>query len=274
LNTSEARRQKLLRLVGQKPLVMGILNLTPDSFSDGGRFNTSDKAAARVKTMTEEGADLIDIGAESTRPGFAPVPLDIELARIEPLFAQLVEATDLPISIDTTKAEVARRACTLGASIVNDIWGLQKDLRMADIVAEVKACIIIMHNREMIDAELDIVSDMLHFFDRSLRLADEAGIPKEHIMLDPGIGFGKTFSQNLRALQGLDRLKTYGLPMLVGVSRKSFLGTLLGADLELRAIGTLAANLNALSHGASIFRVHDVALHVAAFKVFASIETA
>jgi dihydropteroate synthase len=273
---------------------MGILNLTPDSFSDGGRFNSSERAIARVKTMTGEGADLIDIGAESTRPGFAPISLDTELARLEPLFPQLVEATDLPISIDTTKPEVARRACALGASIVNDIWGLQKDPKMADVVAEAKACIIIMHNRETIEPELDIVGDMMRFFDRSLSLAEGAGIPKEHIMLDPGIGFGKTFSQNLSALHGLDSLRDYALPLLVGVSRKSFLATLLapkvpisqraeGAcdqnapkpapDLEARVIGTLAANLNALSRGASIFRIHDVALHATAFKVFSKIET-
>jgi dihydropteroate synthase len=247
------------------------VNVTPDSFSDGGKFNKHDAALAQAKKLVADGADIIDIGAESTRPGHTPVPEAEELARLRPMLTDLVQAVDKPISIDTYKAAVARHAISAGAAVVNDIWGLQKDPAMADTIAEGGAAVVVMHNRDDIVPALDIVDDMHRFFDQSLARADKAGIPRGHVILDPGIGFGKTKEQNLAALRDLDRLLDYGLPILVGVSRKSIFGLLLGADVDARLIGTLAANLIAATHGASIFRVHDAAEHVTAFKVFDAI---
>ena len=270
----EQCRERVLALIGTRPIIMGILNVTPDSFSDGGKFQTLETAVEQAKKLVADGADIIDIGAESTRPGHTPVPQDLELARLEPLFGSVVKAIDRPVSVDTYKAAVARRATELGACIVNDVWGLQKDPAMAETVAETGVAVVIMHNRADIDPACEILSDMRRFFDHSLQLAAKAGIPRRHIILDPGIGFGKTKQQNLMALHGLERFRDYGLPLLVGVSRKSLLGSLLGAEVDHRLIGTLAANLVAAAHGASIFRVHDTAEHVAAFKVFDAIENA
>jgi len=271
----QQKRDELLALIGTRSVIMGILNVTPDSFSDGGKFQTREAALAQARKLAADGADIIDVGAESTRPGHVPVPEEVELARLEPLLADIVDATDRPVSIDTYKAAVAQRAIERGVVIVNDVWGLQKDPAMADTVAEGRAMVVVMHNRESVDPELDIIADMRRFFERSLTLADRAGIPHRHIILDPGIGFGKTKEQNLAALRGLDGLvEFYGLPLLVGVSRKSLFGPILGAGVDGRLIGTLAANLIAASHGASIFRVHDAAEHVAAFKVYDAIEHA
>jgi dihydropteroate synthase len=271
----QQKRDQLLGLIGSRSVIMGILNVTPDSFSDGGKFQSREAALAQTRKLAADGADIIDVGAESTRPGHVPVPEEIELARLEPLLADVVYATDKPVSIDTYKAAVARRALAQGVVVVNDVWGLQKDAAMADTVAEGQAIVVVMHNRESVDPELDIIDDMRRFFDRSLERADLAGIPRRHIILDPGIGFGKTKEQNLTALRGLDGLLAfYGLPLLVGVSRKSLFGPILGAGVDGRLIGTLATNLIAAAHGASIFRVHDAAEHVAAFKVYDAIEHA
>ena len=271
----QEKRDHLLGLLGARSVIMGILNVTPDSFSDGGKFQTRDAALAQVRKLAADGADIIDVGAESTRPGHVPVPEDVELARLAPLLGDIVTATDKPVSIDTYKAAVARQAIGQGVVIVNDVWGLQKDAAMADTVAEGNAIVVVMHNRESVDPDLDIIADMRRFFDHSLSLADRAGIPRRHIILDPGIGFGKTKDQNLLALRGLDGfLEFYGLPLLVGVSRKSLFGPILGAGVDGRLIGTLATNLIAAAHGASIFRVHDVAEHVAGFKVYDAIEQA
>jgi dihydropteroate synthase len=269
-----ARRDRFLGLIGARSIVMGILNITPDSFSDGGKFQSAEAAIAQARKLASEGADIIDVGAESTRPGHTPVPVEAELARLEPVLGRLIDSVEAPFSIDTTKARVARRAAELGVSVINDVWGLQRDPAMADTVAETGAAVVVMHNRDGVDPDLDIVSDMRRFFDHSLHLADKAGIPRHRIMLDPGIGFGKTKQQNLEALRGLSALKDFGLPILVGVSRKSLFGELLATSVEARLIGTLAANLAAAAKGASIFRVHDPAEHVAAFKVFDAIESA
>lgn len=266
------RRDRFLAEIGKRSLIMGIVNVTPDSFSDGGRFDTRDAAIAQARKLATEGADIIDVGAESTRPGHTPVPEEEELARLEPLLGEIVDSVNVAVSIDTMKAHVARRAVALGASVVNDVWGLQRDPEMADAVAETGAAVVVMHNREAVDPGLDIVADMWRFFERSLALADKAGIPRRHIILDPGIGFGKTRQQNFAALAGLPTLKELGLPILVGVSRKSLLADLAGSTVDARLIGTLAANLAAAAKGASIFRVHDVAEHMAAFKVFDAIE--
>ncbi|WOJ88888.1 dihydropteroate synthase [Methylocapsa polymorpha] len=270
----KARRDRFLALAGKRPLIMGIVNVTPDSFSDGGRFESAAAALAQARKLVAEGADIVDVGAESTRPGHQPVPADVEQARLESLLGALVEAVDRPVSIDTSKASVARWAASQGAAFINDVWGLQKDPAMADAIAEADLGVIIMHNRQEADPDCDVIADIRRFFDHSLRLAAKAGIPLGRIILDPGIGFGKTQAQNLTALRNLPALRDYGLPLLVGVSRKSLFGSILGAEVDHRLIATLAANLVAASHGASIFRVHDAAEHAAAFKVFEAIETA
>jgi dihydropteroate synthase len=268
----QQKRDQFLALIAERSAIMGILNVTPDSFSDGGKFQSHDAAIAHARKLTGEGADIIDVGAESTRPGHVPVPVEEELARLRPVLVDIVSATPLAVSIDTSKAPVARLAIEAGAAVVNDVWGLQRDPAMADVVAQGRAAAIVMHNRESIDPALDILSDMRRFFDRSLELAEKAGIPRRHLILDPGIGFGKTKDQNLIALRRLDHFKDYGLPLLVGVSRKSLFAPILGAAVDERMIGTVATNIIAATRGASIFRVHDVAEHVAAFKVFDAIE--
>ena len=271
---ARAKRDAFLGKIGSRPLIMGILNLTPDSFSDGGRFLTPDAALAQASQMVADGCDIVDVGGESTRPGAAPVEAAEELRRVEPILTELAHSLEIPLSIDTYKAAVGRRAAALGAVLINDVWGLQHDPGMADAVAETQTAVVIMHNRERRDAAIDIVSDIRRFFDRSLALAEAAGIPRAHIILDPGVGFGKTSRQNVEAVARIGELRDYGLPVLIGVSRKSFLGSLIDVGVEQRLIATLAANLAAAVGGAAIFRVHDVAEHVAAFKVFDTIRGA
>jgi dihydropteroate synthase len=268
------RRDRFLNLLGTRSLVMGILNLTPDSFSDGGKFQTLAAALDHAQKLAREGADIIDVGAESTRPGHTPVSEEEELARLDPLLGELTSAIEAPFSIDTSKARVARRAIELGVSVVNDVWGLQRDPAMAGTVADTGAAVVVMHNRDGVDPGLDIVADMRRFFEASLALAEKAGVPRARIILDPGIGFGKTKAQNIEALVKLPALADFDLPILVGVSRKSVLGEQPSESFDGRLIGTIAANLAAAARGASIFRVHDVAEHRAAFAVFDSIDRA
>ena len=267
---ARAKRDGFLNKLKSRPAVMGILNLTPDSFSDGGRFQNPDAAIAHAKSMVVAGCDIVDIGGESTRPSASPVSEAEELARVEQVLTALTGLLDVPVSIDTSKAAVAVRAVEIGAAVVNDVWGLQKDPGMPDAVAQAEAAVIIMHNRTEKDERADILADMRRFFDRSLALAAKAGIPKDVIILDPGIGFGKTSRQNVEAVARIPDLKDYGLPILVGTSRKAFLGSLTGDGIEATLIGTVAANLVAAAAGASIFRVHDVAEHVAALRIFHS----
>jgi dihydropteroate synthase len=275
LSTGAARLETFLAALAARPLIMGILNLTPDSFSDGGRFEGLESARAQAQKLQQGGADILDVGAESTRPGHTAVPADEEWRRLAPALGALVEEIALPFSIDTYKAQTARRALALGVSVVNDVWGLQRDPAMADTVAEAGAGLVVMHNRETVEREIDIVDDMLRFFERSLALADRAGVPRSHILIDPGIGFGKSRAQNLQALKATGRLKSaFGLPVLIGVSRKRMFGELLGAGVDDRLIGTLAANLTTLGLGASVFRVHDAAEHRAALTVFEAIANA
>ena len=271
--TMTARRDAFLRTVAERRALMGILNVTPDSFSDGGRFNAPDAAVVQAKKLVADGADIIDVGAESTRPGHTPITAEEEIRRLAPLLDALLTEVDAPFSIDTYKAATARYAVERGVCVINDVWGLQRDPAMAAAVAETGAAVVVMHNRDNVDPALDIVADMKRFFDRSLDLARQAGILRAHVMLDPGIGFGKTKVQNLAALRATDRLAVeYGLPVLIGVSRKSLFGLLIGADVDARLIGTIAANLATLARGARIFRVHDVADHRAAFAVWDAIE--
>ena len=265
-----AKRDAFLHKLKSRPAVMGIVNLTPDSFSDGGRFQAFDAAIAHAKSMVVAGCDIVDIGGESTRPSATPVSEAEELARVGDVLRALADLLDVPLSIDTSKAAVAARAIETGAAMINDVWGLQKDPDMAAVVAETEAALIVMHNREEKDERVDILADIRRFFDRSLALAAKAGVPEEVIILDPGIGFGKTSRQNVEAVAGIPDLKEYGLPILVGASRKAFLGSLTGDGIEATLIGTVAANLVAAAAGASIFRVHDVAEHVAALRIFHS----
>jgi dihydropteroate synthase len=266
------RLDALMSKARQGWCVMGILNVTPDSFSDGGRFDVVETAVARGEALAAEGAAIVDIGGESTRPGFTPIAAEEEWRRIGPVIASLAERVAVPLSVDTGKAEVARRALRAGAAVVNDIWGFQGDPLMAEIVAANDAGAVLMHNRREIDPGIDIVDDMMRFFETSLDLAEEAGVGRDRLVLDPGIGFGKTRDQQVEAIRAVAALRRgFGLPVLVGLSRKSFLGRITGAPVERRGIETVAANLAAAAAGAAIFRVHDVADHVAALAVFGAI---
>ena len=269
-----AARDRFFAPIGQRPVIMGIVNVTPDSFSDGGLFASRDAALAQAKRLAAEGAHIVDVGAESTRPGHTPVAAEEEWARLEPLLAALVREAGVPVSIDTYKAATARRALSVGVSIVNDIWGLQRDPDMAPAIAEAGAGAVVMHNREATAPEIDIVSDMLHFFERSLDIARRAGVSERHIALDPGIGFGKSRQQNYEALRAVPKLLALGFPLLIGVSRKSIFKDLPDGGVEGRLVGTIAANLMAAVDGAQIFRVHDVAEHRAAFEVFSTLRGA
>jgi dihydropteroate synthase len=250
-------------------LLMGIVNVTPDSFSDGGQFAESNDAIAQAMRLAAEGADIIDIGAESTRPFHAPISAADEMLRLGPVLDGLRAARLRPvISIDTYKAETARMALGAGASIINDVWGLQRDAGMAEAVAEAGAGLVIMHNRDEKDEGIDIVADIERFFSRSLDIAARAGIQPNRIALDPGIGFGKTFEQNLEAIRALPRLKALGFPLLLGVSRKSFIGLITDQPVTDRLAGTLAADLAGVMLGADVLRVHDIAPHRDALKTW------
>ncbi len=259
----------LLPDLGRRTLVMGILNVTPDSFSDGGRFQDLDAARSQATRLVEDGAALLDIGGESTRPGHQPVPAEEEQARVLPAIRALAPTLPVPISIDTYKASTAEVALTAGARIVNDVWGLQRDPEIARVAAHHGAPVVVMHNRETVDPSLDIVDEMRAFFERSLAIARAAGIPDRDIVLDPGIGFGKSWEQHLEALRRLPELKALGFPLLVGVSRKSVLGRIHNAATAPadRLFGSIAAHVAAASLGADIVRVHDVRPHVEACQV-------
>jgi dihydropteroate synthase len=266
-----AKRDVFFAAIGKTPLTMGILNLTPDSFSDGGLYYSTDGAFARARRLVDDGCAILDIGAESTRPSATPVSGDEEINRLSPAFERIVEGVAAPVSIDTSKATVAAAACRLGAAVVNDVWGLQKDPAIADVAAEAEAGVVITHNRATKDPAVDIVSDIRSFFDRSLTIAERAGIPKTRIILDPGLGFAKTSEQNLRAFREVAKLRDYGLPLLIGASRKKFLGSLTGNGVEGSLAGSITINLLAAAAGATIFRVHDVAENLAALSLFAQL---
>ncbi len=248
---------------------MGILNVTPDSFSDGGRFEGVEAARSQADALVAEGAALVDIGGESTRPGHTPVSAEEEKARILPIIRDLAPRLTVPISVDTYKASTADVALAAGARIVNDVWGLQREPDIARVAAAHGAPVMVMHNRETIDPAIDIVADMLRFFERSLDIARRAGIPDADIVLDPGIGFGKSWAQHLEALRRLPELKALGFPILVGVSRKSMLGRLHDAETKPvdRLTGSLSSHVLAATLGADIVRVHDVAPHIDALRV-------
>jgi dihydropteroate synthase len=253
------------------PAVMGVLNITPDSFSDGGAFIAPESALAQARRMIAEGADIIDIGAESTRPyGSEPVSAEEELRRLQPVLPEVV-ALGVPVSIDSIKSPVVAWALGQGAVIANDIWGLQRDDRMARLLAERKLPVIVMHNRDRADPAIDIMKDIAAFFTRSLDVAAKAGISAENIVLDPGIGFGKTPEQSMTALARLGELRAFGLPLLVGASRKRFISTVSPSEPQQRLGGSIAAHLIAARNGAKIIRSHDVAETVQALRVAAAI---
>ena len=262
-------------LAKARPLVMGVLNVTPDSFSDGGCFLDPQAAIAHARRLAAEGADILDIGAESTRPygGAVSVPLDEERERLAPILPDVV-ALGVPVSIDTLKAAVAAWALDQGAAIVNDVWGLQRDADMARVVAAGGAAVIIMHNRDRADPAVDIVVDVTAFFERSLAIAARAGIARERIALDPGIGFGKTAEQSLTCIARLDQWRGFGVPLIVGASRKRFIHSVAPSEPMERLGGSLAAHLLAVENGASVIRVHDVAPTVQALAVAAAIRRA
>jgi len=258
-----------------RPVVMGVLNVTPDSFSDGGRFLDPGAALDQARRMVAEGADILDIGAESTRPygDAVAVPLAEEMRRLEPILPAVV-ALGVPVSIDTIKAKTAAWALAAGATIVNDVWGLQRDPDMASLVAEQGVPVVLMHNREAADPAIDIMADITAFLSRSLEIAAHAGIASERIVLDPGIGFGKTPEQSAIAIARLGELKSFGLPLLIGASRKRFIDRISSAPPDRRLGGSLAAHLAAVANGAAIVRTHDVAETVQALRVAAAIRSA
>ena len=256
-----------------RPLVMGVLNVTPDSFSDGGRFLDPTVAIAHAADMARQGVDILDIGAESTRPYGDPVPVSAEdeKARLATVVPEVVKL-GLPVSIDTIKASIAAWALDQGAAIVNDVWGLQKDPDMAPLVAKRRVPVIVMHNRDAADSGIDIVADVMAFFTRSLEIAARAGIARESIVLDPGIGFGKTPEQSIICLARLAEFKSFGLPLLVGASRKRFINSVTPSPPHERIGGSIAAHLLAVQSGAAIVRAHDVSETVQALRVSAAIE--
>ena len=254
------------------PAVMGVLNITPDSFSDGGQFIAPANALTQARRMIAEGADIIDIGAESTRPyGAQPVAAEEELKRLTPILAEVV-SLGIPVSIDSMKSAVVAWALDAGASIANDVWGLQRDPDMARLLAARRSPVIVMHNRDRVEADIDIMKDIAGFFTRSLEIADKAGISRENIVLDPGIGFGKTPEQSMTALARLDELRAFGLPLLVGASRKRFISSIIPSEPHQRLGGSIAAHLIATRRGARIIRTHDVSETVQALRVAAAIE--
>jgi dihydropteroate synthase len=254
-----------------RPLVMGVLNVTPDSFSEGGRHDDAARAVAHGLQLTAEGADILDIGGESTRPGYTPVSADDEIARVERVIRTLAAQVSAPLSIDTMKASVAARALAAGASIVNDVWGFQRDPDMARVVAEHGAAAVLMHNRETEDASLDIVEEVKNFLLRSMDIAQAARISLDRLILDPGIGFGKTPEQNMRLVREIGALAALGCPVLLGASRKRIVGSVTGrTDPRDRLAGTLALHTLGALQGARIIRAHDVAPHIDAMKMVAA----
>ena len=246
--------------VGERTLVMGVLNYTPDSFSDGGKWNNVDVVLKHMEEMVADGADIIDIGAESARPGFTPISAAEEIARLETILPRLVAACPVPISVDTYKAETAEYAMSTGAHIMNDIWGLQyapEPGKMAAVAAKYGVPVVVMHNQEGTEYD-DIIEDMKRFFIRSAIIADQAGMSQDQIITDPGIGFGKDFDQNVYVMKHLQELTALPYPMLLGTSRKGFIGKILDLPVTERMEGTGTTCVAGVLAGCTIVRVHDV----------------
>lgn len=257
---------------GKRTYIMGILNVTPDSFSDGGDFNSVEKALKHAKEMVAEGADMVDIGGESTRPGHIYVDSEYvdseeEIRRVVPVIKALREEISVPMSIDTYKADVAEEALKLGVEMVNDVWGLRRDENMANVVAKYDAEVCIMHNQDGTEYDKDIMESIKDFLNESIKMALDAGVKKEKIVLDPGIGFGKTFEQNLEVLRRLGELRELGYPILLGTSRKSVIGNVLHLEPKDRVEGTVATTVLGVRDGVDIVRVHDITENLRAAKM-------
>nr|WP_242960254.1 dihydropteroate synthase [Garciella nitratireducens] len=246
---------------------MGILNVTPDSFSDGGKFIDLEKAVHHAKKMVEEGADIIDIGGESTRPGAKEIDAKQELSRVLPVVKRLVKEIDVPLSVDTYKAEVAEKVLEAGAHMINDIWGMQRDCHMASVIHKFDVPIIIMHNQKGTEYKKDLLEEICEFFKKSIDIAIKSGVKRENIILDPGIGFGKTPEQNMLVLSRLGELNDLGYPLLLGTSRKSMIGKILDVCTKERIEGTIATTVMGIIQGIDIVRVHDVKENSKAAKV-------
>ncbi len=243
--------------IKNRTYIMGILNVTPDSFSDGGRFNEMDSALFHVSEMIRDGADIIDVGGESTRPGHTVITDEEEIERVVPVIEKITSEFDVPVSIDTYKSRVAEAALDAGAVLVNDIWGLKKDPDMAEVIAAKNAVCCLMHNRQNNDYS-DFVSDVITDLRESVKLAENAGISREKIIIDPGVGFAKSYEQNLEIINKVDRLKELELPVLLATSRKSVIGLTLDLPSEERLEGTLATTVLGVMKGCSFVRVHDI----------------
>lgn len=241
----------------KKTIVMGILNVNPDSFSDGGKYNKIEAALNRARQMVEDGADIIDIGGESTRPGYTEISVEEELERVIPIIERLTREVDVALSIDTYKGEVARQSLKAGAHIINDIWGAKRDAKMAAIAAEFQAPIILMHNRDNLNYT-SFLEDVRADLQESIDIATAAGVPNEKIILDPGIGFAKDLNRNLEMMRGLDKLVEMGYPVLLATSRKSLIGNVLNLPVTERIEGTGATICYGIQKGCHIIRVHDV----------------
>lgn len=240
------------------PIIMGILNVTPDSFSDGGKWDNIDAALKHTEDMIRDGAKIIDVGGESTRPGYTLISDEEEISRVVPVIEKIKENFDVPISLDTYKTNVARAGVEAGADMINDVWGLKwKDRDMADLVAKSKAAVCIMHNKDNISYS-NYVEDVLAELKESIDIAHKAGVNDSQIVVDPGVGFGKDYEQNLLIIKYVDRLKELGYPVLLGTSRKSVIGLTLDVDKDNRMAGTVATTVMGYERGCSIFRVHDV----------------
>lgn len=260
------------RLVLARPLLMGIVNITPDSFSDGGMLADAGEAVAHGLRLAQEGADIVDIGGESTRPGHIRIDPEMEIGRVLPVIAGLRRATQLPLSIDTSKAVVAEAALAAGASIINDVWGAQADPAIAEVAARHGAPMVLMHNRDKIDSAIDIFDDVLRYLEKSIAIATAAGVSREQLVVDPGIGFGKTLAQNLAMIRDIARLEQLGCPILLGASRKSSIGKITGQSVAAeRVAGSISAHLYGVSQGVAIIRAHDVEPHRQALQVWTAI---
>ncbi|NRY61176.1 dihydropteroate synthase [Clostridium beijerinckii] len=244
--------------IGERTYIMGILNFTPDSFSDGGKFNDIDVAIKHVKEMIDNGADIIDVGGESTRPGYEIVSEEEEISRVVPIIKAIKENFDISVSIDTYKAKVAEQAIKAGANLINDIWGFKKDKDMARVAAKYNVPCCLMHNRDNTEYK-NLMEDILNDLKECINIAKNAGVKDENIILDPGIGFGKTYEQNLETMNNLERIKDLGYPILLGTSRKSMIGLALNLPVEERIEGTVATTVIGIMKDACDFvRVHDV----------------
>ncbi len=254
-------------VLGRRTLIMGILNVTPDSFSDGGDYIDSDAAVAHAKKMLADGADILDIGGESSRPGHTRIGAEEELRRVIPVIRRLSQETDAILSLDTVRSDVAEEGIKNGIHILNDIWGFQEDRAMAAVAAKYGAPVVLMHNQNGTEYRGDMVEDICRFLRESVRIALEAGVLEDQIILDPGIGFGKTPEQNITLMGRLGAVKALGYPILLGASRKSMLGHILGVPPKERAVGTTATTVLAVAQGVDIVRVHDVLENAQAAKV-------